>query len=81
MEQQLFLEELLCYEKNICDIYLHGTIESTNKKIYDVFSKNLFDSLELQHSIYKLMEELKYYDVCNVESKVLNKAKNKLLSK
>lgn len=81
MDSKFCLEELLCYEKNLIEIYVHATIESSNNSVYKTFYNNLSDSLELQHCIYKLMEQLGYYKVDNVTKKVLDESRKKLLKK
>lgn len=77
MDDKMLLEELLCYEKNLCDIYLHATIESSNESMFDAYKKCLEDSLESQHKIYKLMENAGFYTVEQVEDKKIKKAQQK----
>ena len=63
MNDKMLLEELLCYEKNLCDIYMHATIESSNDFMFDNFIENLEQTLNNQHMVYKIMENANYYQV------------------
>lgn len=77
MDDKMLLEELLCYEKNLCDIYLHATIESSNEEMFDSFKKALNDTLKIQHDVYKMMENAGFYKVEQAEEKNILKAQKK----
>lgn len=77
MNDKMMLEELLCYEKNLCDIYLHATIESSNENIFETFKKSLEDTLKTQHNVYKILETKGYYKVTQAEEKNIIKAQKK----
>ena len=77
MDDKMLLEELLCYEKNLCDIYLHASIESSNENIFDIYRKSLDETLKIQHQVYKMMENAGFYTVEQVENKNVKKAQQK----
>lgn len=77
MDDKMLLEELLCYEKNLCDIYMHASIESSNDNIFNDYLKSLDDTLKAQHSIYKILENEGYYTVSQAEEKNIKKAQKK----
>ena len=77
MDDKMLLEELLCYEKNLCDIYMHATIESSNDNIFETFKKLLDETLNAQHDTYKILKNEGYYTVCPAEEKNIKKAQKK----
>lgn len=81
MDDKMLLEELLCYEKNLVDIYMHASVESSNKKLYETYKKNLDDTLESQHCVYKTMEDAGFYSVDEAPEKNVKKAVQKLICK
>ena len=77
MNDKMLLEELLCYEKNLCDIYLHASIESSNENMFEAYQKALGDTLKVQHDVYKIMENAGFYAVEEAEAKNIKKARKK----
>ena len=77
MDDKMLLEELLCYEKNLCDIYMHASIESSNDSIFNDFKKSLDETLKAQHDVYKILENEGYYTVSQAEEKNIKKAQKK----
>lgn len=77
MDDKMLLEELLCYEKNLCDIYMHAAIESSNDNIFNDFKKSLDEALKAQHDVYKILETEGYYTVSKAEEKNIKKAQKK----
>lgn len=46
-------ENMLLTTKGVCDLYMHGTIESATANVHCAFDKALKDSLTMQDDIYK----------------------------
>ena len=61
MNDQSIMENLLLTTKGVCDLYMHGTIESSTQNVHQVFSEALQDSLSMQDDIYKKMSEKGWY--------------------
>lgn len=61
MDDKNTMEDLLLAEKNACDLYLHGNIESGTQNVNQAFTKALQDSLTLQGDLYKKMTEKGWY--------------------
>ncbi len=78
MEDRFYYESILTTAKNLCDIFLHATIEATNPHVKQTFQNCLNHTLEWQHLIYKKMESLGYYQNENVEKYELEKEMNKI---
>ena len=61
MNDRDLMENMLLLEKGSCDLYLHGTIESSNQNVCRTFNKALGDSLNMQSTIYGKMESKGWY--------------------
>ena len=61
MNDRDLMENMLLLEKGSCDLYLHGTIESSNQNVCRTFNKALGDSLGMQSTIYSKMESKGWY--------------------
>ena len=61
MNDRNLMENMLLLEKGSCDLYLHGTIESSNQNVSRTFNKALGDSLGMQSTIYSKMESKGWY--------------------
>lgn len=61
MEDRELMEKELLVIKGVCDLYLHGTIESTTAKVHTAFKDALNTSLDIQNKIYNLMAEKGWY--------------------
>ena len=45
MDDKCIMENLLLTEKGVCDLYVHGTIESSTTNVHQTFNQALNDSL------------------------------------
>ena len=61
MEDRELMEKELLVIKGVCDLYLHGTIESTTAEVHTAFKDALNTSLDIQNKIYNLMAEKGWY--------------------
>ena len=61
MDDKCIMENLLLTEKGVCDLYVHGTIESSTTNVHQTFNQALNDSLCLQDDIYKQMSARGWY--------------------
>jgi len=76
MDRDLMEQELLTI-KGVCDLYLHGTIESTTAEVHAAFQVALNESLNIQNKIYNLMSEKGWYKTETAEQSKINTAKQK----
>lgn len=53
MDDRCIMENLLLTTKGVCDLYLHGTIESSTQDVRQSFDQALNNSLCMQDDIYK----------------------------
>ena len=55
MEDKELMEDELLVIKGVCDLYLHGALESTTTEVHTAFKDALNTSLDIQNKIYNLM--------------------------
>lgn len=73
MDDKTLMENLLLTTKGVCDLYLHGCIESTNDQVHCAFSSALDKSLKIQQQIYSKMEANGWYPKENAEQQQIDK--------
>ena len=77
MEDRDLMENELLVIKGVCDLYLHGAIESTTAEVHCAFKEALNESLNIQNHIYNLMAEKGWYKTDTAEQQKLYETKNK----
>lgn len=77
MQDRDLMENLLLTEKGICDLYLHGAVESSTVNVNQTFSTALKDSLTMQGDIYKKMSEKGWYPSQNAPEQQIQQVKQK----
>ena len=76
MDDKCIMENLLLTEKGVCDLYVHGTIESSRANVHQTFNQALNDSLCMQDDIYKQMSAKGWYQMEQAEQQKIMKVKN-----
>lgn len=61
MNDKCIMENLLLNTKGVCDLYMHGTIESPTANVHQAFSTALNDALGMQKSMYQQMVNKGWY--------------------
>lgn len=77
MEDKDLMENHLCLVKGICDLYLHGMIESTTKEVHTQFQNALNEELNIQNKLYNLMKEKGWYQTNEADLNEISTAKEK----
>lgn len=77
MEDRDLMETELLVIKGVCDLYLHGAIESTTQEAHTAFKDALNESLDIQNKLYNLMKERGWYQTENAEQSKINTVKQK----
>lgn len=80
MEDRDLMEKELLIIKGVCDLYLHGTIESSTAEVHAAFKDALNESLDIQNKIYNLMSEKGWYTVTTVEQNKIDTVKQKFIN-
>ena len=77
MNDKCIMENLLLNTKGVCDLYMHGTIESSTPKVHQAFSTALNDALCMQDNVYKQMSDHGWYTTEQAQQQKLQQVKQK----
>ncbi len=77
MDDKNLMENILLLEKGVCDLLMHGTIESTTSNVHQAFSTALNDALRMQDTIYDKMTAKGWYPTEQAEQKKIDSVKQK----
>ena len=77
MDDKNLMEGILLLEKGVCDLYMHGTIESSTGNVHQAFSKALYESLSMQDSLYSEMSSKGWYPTEQAEQQKIQSVKQK----
>lgn len=77
MQDRDLMENELLVIKGVCDLYLHGVIESSTAEVHSAFQDALETSLNIQNKIYNLMAEKGWYKTDTAEQTKIDNAKQK----
>lgn len=77
MTDRDLMENMLMLEKGVCDLYMHGAIESSTENVHRAFSNSLNDTLKMQDEIYKKMEAKGWYKTEQAQQSKLDTLKEK----
>lgn len=77
MNDRDIMEGILLTTKGICDLYMHGAIESATPNVHQVFSSALNDTLNIQNCIYSDMAGHGWYTAQQAQPQQLQQVKQK----
>ena len=77
MNDRDIMENLLLTTKGVCDLYMHGTIESSTANVHQAFTTALNNSLCMQDSIYKEMSVRGWYTTEQAQQQKIAQVKQK----
>ncbi|MBE6546157.1 MAG: spore coat protein [Ruminococcaceae bacterium] len=77
MDDRALMENMLLLEKGVCDLYMHGTLESSTETVHGVFRAALTESLCMQDTLYGKMAAKGWYPAEQVEGSKINTVKQK----
>lgn len=80
MDDKNLMENLLLLEKGVCDLFMHGTIESSTDNVHQTFSTALNDALSIQDNIYDKMAAKGWYPTEQAEQNKVNSVKQKFMA-
>ena len=78
MDSKLIMENYLLILKSTMEVYVHGTLESSNNEVRTNLKKCLNTTLECQANTYDEMTKCGWYTICNVDSNTIKKCYDKL---
>jgi len=76
-DQQLMDNYLLVLKSNV-EVYVHGTLESSNQEVRNVLKKCLNNTLEYQANTYDEMTSYGWYTISNIDSNTIKSTYDKL---
>ena len=81
MNDQNIMEDILMTTKGVCDLYMHGTIESAGSNVRPVFDSALSDSLCMQDDIYQKMSAKGWYQTSEAPQQQVDQVRQKFAGK
>ncbi len=80
MDDKNVMENILLLEKGVCDLFMHGTIESNTNNVHQAFHDALNEALCMQDTIYDKMAAKGWYPTEQVEQNKVNTVKQKFIA-
>ena len=78
MNDQLLMSNYLLVLKSTIEVYIHGTLESSNKDIRELLKNGLEETITHQSNTYDEMTKCGWYSVSNVKASEIIKVLNKV---
>ena len=80
MKDKLITENYLLVLKSTVEVFVHGTLESSNENTRNVLKTSLEKIMTLQASTYDEMTKYGWYQINNVENNMIKQTLNKVLN-
>ena len=77
MDDKNLMENILQLEKGVCDLFMHGAIESPTANVHRTFNDALNESLRMQDMTYSKMAAKGWYPAEQVEQAKIDTVKQK----
>ena len=77
MDDKNLMENMLLLEKGVCDLYLHGTVESSTENVHGTFRAALTESLCMQDTLYSKMAAKGWYPSEQADQSKISTVKQK----
>ena len=78
MSDQILMDHYLMVLKSTVEVYVHGTLESSNESIRKLLKKGLDETMAHQADTYDEMTKCGWYSVENVDESVIDKTLSNL---
>ena len=75
---KLIMENYLLVLKSTVEVFVHGTLESSNKDIRELLKSDLSDIMTSQANTYDTMTKYGWYQINNIDSTSINQTLNKV---
>ena len=75
---KIVMENYLLVLKSTTEVYVHGTLESSNKSVRELLKSSLNNILTSQADTYDLMASYGWYSISNVDVNKIQEVLNKL---
>lgn len=77
MDDKVMMSTVLGNVKGMCDLMMHGAIESSTPNVHATFKCALNDMLVMQNAIYEKMSAKGWYTLEQAEAQKINETKQK----
>ena len=81
MDNQILMENYLLVLKSTVEVYVHGTLESSNQDIRQLLKHGLDETMKHQANTYDCMTKYGWYTANNVESTKIKQTLDTLINK
>ena len=81
MDDKIMMSTVLGNVKGMCDLMMHGTIESASPNVHSTFKGALDEMLCMQNRIYTAMSAKGWYPAENAQQNEINKVKQKFANR
>ncbi len=78
MNDELIMNNYLLLLKSTVEVYVHGTLESSNQDVRGLLKNNLNLTMTSQANTYDLMNKLGYYTTNNIDCNTITQTIDKL---
>ena len=78
MSDKLVLESMLLILKSTVEVYVHGTLESSNNSVRKVLKSGLDDIMDMQFDTFNVMLDNGFYEISNIDSSTIEDTINNL---
>lgn len=72
MNDKLLMTNYLMILKSTVEVYVHGTIESSNEDVRKILKCGLDETLSHQARVFDEMNSYDYYDINNINPDIIN---------
>jgi len=77
MNEREIMEGILLNAKGVCDLYMHGSIESATPNVHQCFNTALNNAIAMQSCIYEQMAQQGWYPAEQAPQQKLMQVKQK----
>ena len=78
MTDQVCFDNYLLILKSTVEVYVHGTLESSNENIRELLKLGLDETMKHQARTYDKMTEYGWYSINNVDTKTIKQKYNNI---
>ena len=75
MEDKNLMENILLLEKGVCDLFMHGTLESSTENVHQAFNNALNEALCMQDELYGKLVSKGWYTTKQADQAKINSLK------
>ena len=78
---RLLMDNYLLILKSTVEVYVHGTLESSNEDIKSLLKECLDETMNSQKITYNEMTKYGWYTINNIDTKTINQTLNSIQNK